>query len=98
MDTVIKRPVVGQTIQDDDLGISGDVYLIVGWEEMAKALTPLELRRFEPELLAQLGEKYKSLFFEAYVLVTDADANSGFEKGEAVQYGWQEFQDVVIIK
>ena len=97
METVIKRPTVGQIIKSEELGIEGEVIEVIGYNESFESVQASRLTA-ENELLQQkLGDNFRDLFFECTIKILHATEESGYEGENLAILTWEEYQTCVTL-
>ena len=96
METVIKRPVVGQKIRSEELGIEeAEVMEITGYNESFEGVHADRLTAENQVLQKQLGDNFRELFFECTVRILATTEESEY-KGESLAIlTWEEYQTCV---
>lgn len=95
METVIKRPVVGQMIKSEELGIEGEVIEVTGYNESFEGVHAERLTAENNLLQKQLGDNFRTLFFECTVKIIHATEESEYLKENLAILTWEEYQACV---
>lgn len=97
METVIKQAKVGQLIKSDELGIEGEVIEVNGYNESFVGVQASRLKAENEQLQKELGENFRTLYFEATVKITAAQDFSEYMNENLAILTWQEFQTCTIL-
>lgn len=92
METVIKKPVSGQMIKSEVLGIEGEVIEISGYNESFESVHAERLTAENNLLQKQLGDNFRELYFECTVNITNTTEESEYIGESLAVLTWDEFQ------
>lgn len=97
MQIAIRRPNKGQKIRSEELSITAKVVEVLSYEQITNGYTETQHGQLKRQLFEQLGENYRSMYFEVVVKIIYAKKDSDYIKGENAVLTWDEFQRCKIL-
>jgi len=94
MQTVIKRPKVGQYLHKDDVKI--EVLEVWGFYDCLQYDSEAERRIVYDQLKDQLGDNYRDLYYEVYGRVLRGKPDM-HKRWQHIVLDWREVQDYAIV-
>lgn len=92
MQTVIKKPTIGQLIKSEELGFEGEVIEITSYNDSFESVQASRLTAENELLQKKLGDNFRDLFFECTVKIIHATEESEYYGENIAILTWEEYQ------
>lgn len=97
MSVIIKKPAVGNIIQNDAEGYSAKVIRIVEYKMATSWMDKATIAEFNKNQEALLGPAFRTLYYEVYLQIKSVDNPERYQENEIEVIDWQDFQNCTIL-